>query len=86
MMLMALGLSLSAAAQKECCKAKACQPTHQFTYTKQATDFCFYANPDAKSVVLRLYDEGLGGKPLKDTSTSPLKPTPKDGARTSGPS
>ena len=65
MMLMALGLSLSAAAQKECCKAKACQPTHQFTYTKQATDFCFYANPDAKSVVLRLYDEGLGGKPLK---------------------
>ncbi len=65
MMLMALGLSLSAAAQKECCKAKACQPTHQFTYTKQATDFCFYANPDAKSVVLRLYDEGLGGKPVK---------------------
>ena len=65
MMLMALGLSLSAAAQKECCKAKACQPTHQFRYTKQATDFCFYANPDAKSVVLRLYDEGLGGKPVK---------------------
>ena len=65
MMLMALGLSLSAAAQKECCKAKACQPTHQFKYTKQATDFCFYANPDAKSVVLRLYDEGLGGKPVK---------------------
>ena len=65
MMLMALGLSLSAAAQKECCKAKACQPTHQFTYTKQATDFCFYANPNAKSVVLRLYDEGLGGKPVK---------------------
>ena len=65
MMLMALGLSLSAAAQKECCKAKACQPTHQFTYTKQATDFCFFANPDAKSVVLRLYDEGLGGKPVK---------------------
>ena len=64
-MLMALGLSLSAAAQKECCKAKACQPTHQFKYTKQATDFCFYANPDAKSVVLRLYDEGLGGKPVK---------------------
>jgi len=62
---MALGLSLSAAAQKECCKAKACQPTHQFTYTKQATDFCFYANPNAKSVVLRLYDEGLGGKPVK---------------------
>ena len=65
MMLMALGLSLSAAAQKECCKAKACQPTHQFKYTKQATDFCFYANPNAKSVVLRLYDEGLGGKPVK---------------------
>ena len=65
MMLMALGLSLSAAAQKECCKAKACQPTHQFKYTKQATDFCFYANPDARSVVLRLYDEGLGGKPVK---------------------
>ena len=65
MMLMALGLSLSAAAQKECCKAKACLPTHQFKYTKQATDFCFYANPDAKSVVLRLYDEGLGGKPVK---------------------
>ena len=76
MMLMALGLSLSAAAQKECCKAKACQPTHQFTYTKQATDFCFYANPDAKSVVLRLYDEGLGGKPLKTVKLQQDKQQP----------
>ena len=76
MMLMALGLSLSAAAQKECCKAKACQPTHQFTYTKQATDFCFYANPDAKSVVLRLYDEGLGGKPVKTVKLQQDKQQP----------
>ncbi|MDY6438331.1 MAG: type I pullulanase [Prevotella sp.] len=76
MMLMALGLSLSAAAQKECCKAKACQPTHQFTYTKQATDFCFYANPDAKSVVLRLYDEGLGGKPVKTVKLQQDKQKP----------
>jgi len=73
---MALGLSLSAAAQKECCKAKACQPTHQFTYTKQATDFCFYANPDAKSVVLRLYDEGLGGKPVKTVKLQQDKQQP----------
>ncbi len=76
MMLMALGLSLSAAAQKECCKAKACQPTHQFKYTKQATDFCFYANPDAKSVVLRLYDEGLGGKPVKTVKLQQDKQQP----------
>ena len=76
MMLMALGLSLSAAAQKECCKAKACQPTHQFTYTKQATDFCFYANPDAKSVMLRLYDEGLGGKPVKTVKLQQDKQQP----------
>ena len=76
MMLMALGLSLSAAAQKECCKAKACQPTHQFRYTKQATDFCFYANPDAKSVVLRLYDEGLGGKPVKTVKLQQDKQQP----------
>ena len=76
MMLMALGLSLSAAAQKECCKAKACQPTHQFTYTKQTTDFCFYANPDAKSVVLRLYDEGLGGKPVKTVKLQQDKQQP----------
>ncbi|MBQ6423532.1 MAG: type I pullulanase [Prevotella sp.] len=76
MMLMALGLSLSAAAQKECCKAKACQPTHQFTYTKQATDFCFYANPDARSVVLRLYDEGLGGKPVKTVKLQQDKQQP----------
>lgn len=76
MMLMALGLSLSAAAQKECCKAKACQPTHQFTYTKQATDFCFYANPNAKSVVLRLYDEGLGGKPVKTVKLQQDKQQP----------
>ena len=76
MMLMALGLSLSAAAQKECCKAKACQPTHQFTYTKQATDFCFFANPDAKSVVLRLYDEGLGGKPVKTVKLQQDKQQP----------
>ena len=76
MMLMALGLSLSAAAQKECCKAKACQPTHQFKYTKQATDFCFYANPNAKSVVLRLYDEGLGGKPVKTVKLQQDKQQP----------
>ena len=76
MMLMALGLSLSAAAQKECCKAKACQPTHQFKYTKQATDFCFYANPDAKSVMLRLYDEGLGGKPVKTVKLQQDKQQP----------
>ncbi len=75
-MLMALGLSLSAAAQKECCKAKACQPTHQFTYTKQATDFCFFANPNAKSVVLRLYDEGLGGKPVKTVKLQQDKQQP----------
>ena len=76
MMLMALGLSLSAAAQKECCKAKACQPTHQFKYTKQATDFCFYANPDAKSVMLRLYDEGQGGKPVKTVKLQQDKQQP----------
>ena len=61
---MALGFSLNMAAQAPCCKGDA-KPTHQFKYSKQATEFCFYANPDAKSVVLRLYDEGLGGKPVK---------------------
>ena len=45
-------------------------------YTKQATDFCFYANPDAKSVVLRLYDEGLGGKPVKTVKLQQDKQQP----------
>ncbi len=38
------------------------------------TEFCFVASPKAKNPVVRIYDEGIGGKPVKTISLKSLAP------------
>ena len=35
------------------------------------TDFCFTASPKAKKAVLRIYKEGMGGKPIRTVKLKP---------------
>ena len=46
------------------------QPFQEMTYTPEKTQFTLFAPNDAKRVTLRLYKEGLGGKPVKTVKMS----------------
>ena len=43
----------------------AAQPFQEVSYTPEKTQFALFAPNDAKQVVVRIYDEGLGGKAKK---------------------
>ena len=46
------------------------QPFQEMTYTPEKTQFALFAPNDAKRVTLRLYKDGLGGKPVKTVKMS----------------
>ena len=41
------------------------QPFQEVNYTPEKTEFALFAPNDAKSVILRIYQQGQGGKALK---------------------
>ena len=46
-------------------KSSVAEPFQEMTYTPEKTLFALFAPNDAKQVVVRIYDEGLGGKAKK---------------------
>ena len=46
------------------------QPFQEMNYTPEKTQFALFAPNDAKRVTLRLYKDGLGGKPVKTVKMS----------------
>ena len=48
----------------------AAQPFQEMTYSPRETVFSLFAPNDAKKVVVRIYQEGLGGKAVKTVKMS----------------
>ena len=73
----------------------AAQPFQEVIYSPEKTVFTLFAPNDAKQVVVRIYDEGLGGKAgktvkMKRTASEGLsstsqRPIQRDGHRISTP-
>ena len=74
---MTFGFMHTSVAVADCPKAQAPRPAYEVDYSPKATQFRFFADPKAKKVVLRLYNEGLGGAPVKTVKLKQDKNAPE---------